>query len=124
MLESIQLGKDALKFVDLKGTVLMLSSGRFFQLFRIDLPKLTTLTTRGDSESFWGPHIVTFEGAFVEMVLQTDLPALTTATFFSSFHGAHKWRVFSRCDCKGVMDRRGRVGVTLWRVQAWHSLEH
>ena len=52
MLEAIQLGKDALKFVDLKGTVLMLSSGRFFQLFRIDLPKLTTLTTRGDSESF------------------------------------------------------------------------
>lgn len=118
MLESIQLGKDALKFVDLKGTVLMLSSGRFFQLFKIDLPKLTTLTTRGDSESFWGPHIVTFEGASAEMVLQTDLLALTTATIFSSFHGAHKWRVFSRCDRKGVMDRRGRVGVTLWRVQA------
>ncbi|KAM7458747.1 hypothetical protein BLSTO_00480 [Blastocystis sp. subtype 1] len=85
MLESIQLGKDALKFVDLKGTVLMLSN----------LPKLTTLTTRGDSESFWGPHIVTFEGASIEMVLQTDLPALTTATIFSSFHGAHKWRVFN-----------------------------
>ena len=95
MLESIQLGKDALKFVDLKDTVLTLSSGRFFQSFRIDLPKLTTLTTRGDSETFWGPHIVTFEGASAEMVLQTDLPALTTATIFSSFHGAHKWRVFS-----------------------------
>lgn len=99
-LESIQLGKDALKFVDLKGTVLMLSSGRFFQSFRIDLPKLTTLTTRGDSETFWGPHIVTFEGASIEMVLQTDLPALTTATIFSSFHAVRKWRVSSGCGSK------------------------
>ena len=100
MLEAIQLGKDALKFVDLRGTVLMLSSGRFFRLFKIDLPKLTTLTTRGDSETFWGPHIVTFEGVSAEMVLQTDLPALTTATIFSSFHAVHKWRVFSGCGSK------------------------
>lgn len=99
-LESIQLGKDALKFVDLKGTVLMLSSGRFFRLFKIDLPKLTTLTTRGDSESFWGPHIVTFESTSVEMISHTDLPALTTATIFSSFHGVRKWRVFSGCGSK------------------------
>ena len=99
-LESIQLGKDALKFVDLKGTVLMLSSGRFVQLFRIDLPKLTTLTTRGDSETFWGPHIVTFESTSVEMISHTDLPALTTATIFSSFHAVRKWRVFSGCGSK------------------------
>ena len=99
-LESIQLGKDALKFVDLKGTVLTLSSGRFVQLFRIDLPKLTTLTTRGDSETFWGPHIVTFESTSVEMISHTDLPALTTATIFSSFHAVRKWRVFSGCGSK------------------------
>ena len=118
MLESIQLGKDALKFVDLRDTVLTLSSGRFFQLFKIDLPRLTTLTTRGDSETFWGPHIVTFEGAYDEMVLQADLPALTTATIFSSFHGAHKWRVFSGCGHKDMNNRRRRVGVALRRVQA------
>ena len=118
MLESIQLGKDALRFVDLRGTVLTLSSGRFFQLFRIDLPRLTTLTTRGDSETFWGPHIVTFEGAFIMAVSPTDLPALTTTTFFSSFHGAHEWRVFSGCGRKGVMNRRGCVGIALRRVQA------
>ena len=118
MLESIQLGKDALKFVDLRDTVLTLSSGRFFQSFRIDLPKLTTLTTRGDSETFWGPHIVTFEGAFIMTISPSDLPALTTAAFFSSFHGAHKWRVFSEFGRKGVMDRRGCVGIALWRVQA------
>ena len=100
MLEAIQLGKDALKFVDLKGTVLMLSSGRFVQLFRIDLPKLTTLTTRGDSETFWGPHIMTFESTSVEMISHTDLPALTTATIFSSFHAVRKWRVFSGCGSK------------------------
>ena len=99
-LESIQLGKDALKFVDLKGTVLMLSSGRFFRLFRIDLPKLTTLTTRGDSESFWGPHIVTFEGVSIEAISHSGLPALTTATIFSSFHAVRKWRVFSGCGSK------------------------
>ena len=104
--------------MDQRDTVLTLSSGRFFQLFRLDLPKLTTLTTRGDSETFWGPHIVTFEGASIEIISHSDLPALTTATFFSSFHGAHKWRVSSGCGCKDMNNRRRCVGVALRRVQA------
>ena len=70
MLESIQLGKDALKFVDLKGTVLMLSSGRFFQLFRIDLPKLTTLTTEEwGSHTFENPRSITLEGTSYHSIL-------------------------------------------------------
>ena len=115
-LETIQLGKDALKFVDLRDTVLTLSSGRFFQLFRIDLPKLTTLTTRGDSETFWGPRIVTFEGTFADMVSLADLPALTTATIFSSFHAVRQWYVSSGYDRKDMNSRRRRIGVALRRV--------
>ena len=61
-LTSIRLGKDAFRVTDDKSSELIMRSGDDEMHWRIDLPKLTTLTTTGNSATFRDPRSITLEG--------------------------------------------------------------
>ena len=61
-LESIQMGKNAFRYQESASTELIMQSRETNEVWWLDLPKLTSLTTNQNSRTFERTHNVIFEG--------------------------------------------------------------
>lgn len=107
-LQSIQLGKDVFSFYGSIYSELIMKSASNSAVWWLDLPKLTSLTTEGSSDSFKGPYYVILEGGSWKALWRIDIPNLTTVSLPNAFQ--NKDHVTTNCGFRGGDSHIGNIG--------------
>ena len=96
---SIQMGWNALRFdPEDKSSSLTMKSEWFVFGLRVDLPKLTTITTAtgsGISESFGYPRHLTLRGLYFVFLSSQDLASLSTVVLQQAFQVLSEYSIVS-----------------------------
>ena len=108
-LQSIRLGSHAFSFSWNRNEKLIMRSGSDTDVWWLDLPKLTSLTTEGrTSGSFKGPYYVILEGSSWKALWTIDIPNLTTVSLPNAFQ--KKDHVTTNCGFRGGDSHIGNIG--------------
>lgn len=108
-LQSIRLGSHAFSFSWNRNEKLIMRSGSDTDVWWLDLPKLTSLTTEGStSRSFEKPYYVILEGGSWRVLWRIDIPNLTTVSLPKAFQ--NKDHVTTNCGFCGGDSHIGNIG--------------